>query len=89
MISLDVMKSRAGVYVVIATNGRRQEAGLVEVDAAGRVFQLELQSGRLDRDGELPPDGWNVDALQAIHGPFERSQIATLRLEWPPMPDRG
>jgi hypothetical protein len=66
-MSLDIMLSRPGVYVVITWAGLM----FVEVDDAGRCFQLTLDDYR--RDGELRAGGWMQGNISAIHGPFARS----------------
>ena len=64
--SLDVMMTRAGIYVVMAP----MAFYFVEVDAAGSVFQLK--PGTFERDGELIPGRWVVSNIQAIFGPLAR-----------------
>jgi len=68
MKSLDVVLSRPGIYAVVTPH----VLGFVEVDAAGKCFQLELASGTYARDGELRAGGWNIDAILSIEGPFGR-----------------
>lgn len=66
-ISVDVMLSKPGIYVVVSGCG----VGLAEVDAAGRCWSLNLTD--YNRDNELRPGGWNLQALRAILGPFARA----------------
>ena len=64
--NLDIMLSRAGIYVVVTPYG----VCLVEVDSEGLCFQLKLTD--YSRDGELRPGGWALDQIRYIHGPFAR-----------------
>lgn len=66
-VSIDIMLSRPGIYVVVAL----ENLTFVEVDDEGRCHQLTLNGYR--RDGELRPGGWNIDVINAIHGPFQRT----------------
>lgn len=75
MRSIDLMVSRPGVYVV---NTAHQFA-MVEVDAHGRCFQLELGSGTFQRDGELRPGRWNITEVRDILGPFARTAHTALK----------
>lgn len=75
MRSIDVMLSRPGIYVVTASVG----LAMVEVDAAGRCFQLELASGTFQRDGELRAGGWLLSDIRAILGPFARTSHTALK----------
>lgn len=65
--NVDVMLSRPGIYVVVAL----ENLTFVEVDPEGRCYQLTLTDYR--RDGELRPGGWNLNVINAIHGPFART----------------
>lgn len=80
MISIDVMCSRAGVYVVLAIAPSGRAAMLVEVDAAGVVHQLNPRDPTLPRDGVLSPGGWHLEQIVGIHGPFSRESIGWPRL---------
>ena len=64
--SLDVMMTRAGIYVVMAP----MAFCFVEVDAAGSVFQLKPDT--FERDGELIHGRWVVSNIRAIFGPLAR-----------------
>ena len=65
--SIDVMTSRPGIYMLVGGG----YVVLVEVDAAGRCWQLELDDYR--RDGELQPGGWFIESIISILGPFQRT----------------
>lgn len=64
--NLDVMMSRAGIYVICSTGG----ICFVEVDEQGKVYQLRLDN--FARDGELIPGRWIVSNITAIFGPLLR-----------------
>ena len=67
--SLDVMKSKPGVYIVTFCHG----FFFVEVDATGRVWQLSLLGNDYARDAELVAEAWNAPAVARIDGPFQRT----------------
>lgn len=65
--SLDVMRSRPGLYVIVSFG----HVGPVEVDTEGRVYQCTLEDGH-PRDGELVEGGWCIENIRGILGPFAR-----------------
>lgn len=65
--SIDVLLSRPGIYFVLSLS----KVCFIEVED-GRCYQLEIASGRYERDGELRPGGWILGEIEAIHGPFAR-----------------
>lgn len=71
MISLDVMHSKPGIYLVTG----RWELFFVETDAAGICHQLRPDT--FERDGELPPGRWNPQGVTGIYGPLARPKTAT------------
>lgn len=71
MISLDVMHSKPGIYLVTG----RWELFFVETDAAGACHQLRPDT--FERDGELPPGRWNPRGVTGIYGPLARPHKPT------------
>lgn len=65
--SLDVMRSKPGIYVIVELG----TVGAVEVDADGRAYQCTLEDGH-PRDTELAEGGWCVENIVGILGPFAR-----------------
>ena len=62
--SLDVMRSRPGIYIVFTPC----LAVFIEVDKEGNSYQLRKDT--LQRDQQLEDGKWNVQAITAIYGPF-------------------
>lgn len=75
MRSIDLMVSRPGIYVVTTSSA----LCMVEVDADGLCFQLEISSGTFQRDGELRPGGWLIADIASILGPFARTTHTALK----------
>lgn len=65
-VSLDIMLSKPGIYVLTGSRGMT----FVEVEAEGRCHQLELTN--FTRDGELTGGRWLIGDM-IIFGPFFRA----------------
>lgn len=65
-VSLDVMHSKPGIYVVVDRRGM----AFVETDGDGRCHQLKPDT--FERDGELQTGGWNIGFIVGIFGPLAR-----------------
>lgn len=67
--SIDIMLSRPGIYAVESI----MAVLFVEVEPGGRCHQLVPRT--LQRDGELRPGRWRLQAIACIAGPFTREQL--------------
>lgn len=67
-VSLDVMHSKPGIYLVTAAGGQI----FVEVDETGACHQLNPET--FERDGILRPGNWAVPHILGIYGPLARPQ---------------
>lgn len=65
-VSLDVMHSKPGIYLIVTYGG----CGFVETDAEGRCYQLRHDT--FERDGELPQGEWHPQRIMQICGPLAR-----------------
>lgn len=68
MISLDVMHSKPGIYLITG----RWEFFFVEVAEGGVCYQLKPDT--FERDGELTSGRWNPQGVAGIFGPLARPQ---------------
>lgn len=83
MKSIDVMRSRPGVYVVIGrAPGQREHCIVVEVDSAGVVHQLKLRDPAMPRDGVCTEGRWLVDQIVRIEGPLSRESLKHTVIPW-------
>jgi hypothetical protein len=64
-VSLDIIKSKPGMYILVSLPGT---LAFIEVEPGGVIHQLKPDT--MKRDGILRPDGWNLKALSACHGPY-------------------
>lgn len=64
--SLDVMKQKRGIYVVMMGLG----IVFVEADEKGNIHQLRAET--FERDGILSPEGWNHRSNWSAIGPLQR-----------------
>ena len=65
--SLDIMRQKPGIYVTI------QPAGIVFIEVEGDTF-YQLKPQTFERDGVLPPDGWNHHTHWNAIGPLARKE---------------
>lgn len=66
MISLDVMHSKPGIYLITG----RWELFFVEIAGGGVCYQLRPDT--FERDGELISGRWNPQSVTGIYGPLAR-----------------
>lgn len=69
MISLDVMHSKPGIYLITG----QWELFFVEVAEGGVCYQLRPDT--FERDGELISGRWNPPGVRGIFGPLSRPRL--------------
>lgn len=67
-VSLDVMHSKPGIYVVMSAS----YIVFVETEKDGKCYQLKTDT--FERDGELSAGGWNARGILGCYGPLYRGE---------------